>query len=98
MINLRFVVDNPWWGDRFDTLWWAAGSTPFKTKFWEAQLMKDTTLLGLCARLSTRCDHAGLELEFSLFGYSFNFNFYDNRHWNYAEGRYYVYNEEQGMH
>lgn len=98
MINFRFIVDNPWWGDRFDTIWFKAGGTPFKNKFWEIQLMKDSTVLGLAIKLSTRCDHAGLEVELSLAGYSLNFNFYDNRHWNYAQGCYYVYSEEEGFH
>ncbi len=94
MINLRLQLDNPWWPDRFDTVWFTAGGTPFKYKFWEVQLMKDSTVLGFNLKLTTRCDHAGLECEISLFGYSLNCNFYDNRHWNYAESRYYVYTDE----
>jgi hypothetical protein len=49
-------------------------------------------------RLSGRQSHAGLAIEMGLLGYSFLFNFYDNRHWNYDAGRYFQYNEEEGMH
>ena len=49
-------------------------------------------------RLSTRQSHGGLYFDLGLLGYSVSFNFYDNRHWNYQAGRYYKYNEEEGMH
>jgi hypothetical protein len=36
---------------------------------------------------SFRQSHAGLDIELGLLGYCVRFNFYDNRHWNIAEGR-----------
>jgi hypothetical protein len=42
-----------------------------------------------------RQSHAGLDLELGVFGYCFRINFYDNRHWNYAEGRYYIIGETE---
>jgi len=37
-------------------------------------------------------------IDIGLLGYSLNFNFYDNRHWNTTEGRWMRYNEELGEH
>jgi hypothetical protein len=45
-----------------------------------------------------RQSHAGLDIDFGLLGYCFHFNFYDNRHWNYTEGRWMKYTEELGEH
>jgi hypothetical protein len=62
------------------------------------EVVKDTTILSFHFRLSTRQSHAGLDLELGILGYSFNFRFYDGRHWNYDAGRYYNYSEELGEH
>jgi len=41
-------------------------------------------------RLATRTDHGGLMIDVGLLGYSFSFNFYDNRHWDYELDRYFT--------
>lgn len=97
MINFRFSLENPWW-DRFEILFWKAGGTPFKHKFWELQAMKTDDLIAVDLRITSRCDHAGIDLWLGLLGYSINFNLYDNRHWNTKEGRWVVYTEEDGNH
>ena len=97
MINFRFSLTNPWW-NRFQSVYWTAGGTPIKHKFWELQIMKSDDIISVDMRISTRCDHAGLDLWLGLLGYSINFNFYDNRHWNDKESRYMVYSEENGYH
>lgn len=89
MIWLKFSIENPWWEDRWASLWNKAGSTPFKHKYWEVQVMKDTTLIAFDFRVNTRCDHAGVDLLLGLFGYTINAQVYDNRHWNYEEGKFY---------
>lgn len=38
----------------------------------------------------TKCSHAGFDLSIEIFGIEFNFMFYDYRHWNNAEDRFYL--------
>ena len=37
-----------------------------------------------------KCSHAGFDLSIQIFGIEFNFMFYDYRHWNNAEDRFYL--------
>lgn len=97
MISFNFNISNPW-SNTFKNLWCKSYVTPFEHKFIELEVLKDTSILSFMFRLSTRQSHSGLSLELGVLGYSFNFNFYDDRHWDYKQGRYYVYDEEQGMH
>lgn len=93
MINFSFSLINPW-SKRWKNVWTYSYNTPFKNKFLELEVHKDSTLISFMFQLSTRQSHGGLSMELGLFGYSFNFNFYDNRHWNYEAGRYFNYGEE----
>lgn len=97
MISFNFNISNPW-SNRFENLWTRAYSTPFKNKFVELELLKDTTIVSFMLRLTTRQSHSGVWLDLGLLGYSFTINFYDNRHWNYEVGRYFKYDEENGSH
>jgi hypothetical protein len=97
MISLNFNISNPW-SHRFENLWCKSYVTPFKHKFLEMELLKDTSILSFMFQLAGRTSHGGLSMELGLLGYSFSFNFYDNRHWNYDAGRYFKYNEELGEH
>lgn len=81
MINLKLSLTNPWW-HRFENIRSYHGSTPFKNKFWEFQLMKSDEILAVDLRISTRTDHAGFDLWIGLIGYAVNLVIYDNRHWN----------------
>ena len=90
MINLRFSLTNPWW-NRFENVYSNAGKAPFENKFWEVQLLKSDDIVSLDLRITTRCDHAGVDMWLGLFGYSVNLNFYDNRHWNSEKGAWEVY-------
>ena len=93
MINFSFTIINPW-GKRWSNVWNRVYNTPFKNKFLELEVLKDTTIVSFMFRLATRQSHGGLSMELGLLGHSVNFNFYDNRHWNYEEGRYFDYGEE----
>ena len=93
MINFSFSLINPW-GKRWSNVWCRVYNTPFKNKFLELEVHKDTTIVSFMFHLSTRQSHGGLSMDLGLLGYSVNFNFYDNRHWNYDEGRYFEYGEE----
>lgn len=95
MIYFNVNVRNPWW-NRFQNIWNKAGSTPFKNKYWEVQFMKDDELFRIEFEWSIRQDHAGIRLELGLLGYKGSFTIYDNRHWNYNEGRWYREGESQG--
>jgi len=93
MISFNFSISNPWI-KRFENLWCRGYSTPFKNKFIELEVTRDTTILTFNLRLSTRQSHGGLYIELGLLGYVFSFNFYDNRHWNYKADRYFEAGEE----
>jgi hypothetical protein len=97
MIRLNFTLRNAW-SDRSGNIKWWAGGTPFKTKFWEVQLLKSNTVIGTDVEWTVRQDHAGVRLVLGLLGYELDMNIYDNRHWNYEGNRYYIYSEEKGYH
>lgn len=86
MIYFNINIRNPWW-DRFRNIRNWHGSTPFKNKHWEVQIIKSDNLLRCEFEFTTRQDHAGCNLELGFLGYEIHFTFYDNRHWNYEEGR-----------
>jgi len=81
MINIRYSLENPWW-NRFANIKSWAGKTPFKNKFWEVQVMRSDDIVAFDLRITTRTDHAGVDLWLGLLGYAVNLQFYDNRHWN----------------
>jgi hypothetical protein len=97
MISINFNLANPWSG-RFENLWCRSYATPFKNKFLELEVTKDSSIISFGFRLAGRQSHGGLNMDVGLLGYSFSFNFYDNRHWNYGAGRYFIYGEEEGLH
>jgi hypothetical protein len=88
MISFNFNIRNPW-SNRFKNLWNRSYNTPFKNKFIELEVMRDFTLVSFRFNWTVRQSHAGLELEAGVFGYCIQFNFYDNRHWDSDEGRYF---------
>lgn len=98
MIYFNLNLQNPRWNERFKNIWWKAGETPVKNKFWEIQILKNDNLLRLEVGFTVRQDHAGINLELGLLGYEIHFTIYDNRHWNYEENRWMIYSEEKGMH
>jgi hypothetical protein len=96
MIYFGFNITNPW-SRRWENAWTYIAN-PFQHKYLELEVFKDNTILSFSFRLTTRQDHAGLVMDLGMLGYSFNFNFYDNRHWNSKEGRWMQYSEELGEH
>lgn len=87
MIYLNLNIRNPWWPERFASIKTWHGSTPFKNKYWEIQILKNDNLLRFEFGFTIRGDHAGTNLELGLFGYEIHFTFYDHRHWDYEQGR-----------
>lgn len=98
MIYFNFNIRNPKWWDRFENIKCWMGDTPFKNKHWEVEIIKNDNILRLEFEVTTQQDHAGANIELGLFGYEAHFKFYDNRHWNNEEGRWMIYNEEEGYH
>ena len=81
MINLDFTINNPF-SDRFEIV---ASTSKLLTKYKavEANMYRTATIIKLSLAYSIRRDHAGLQIEFGLFGYDCELNFYDTRHWDY---------------
>jgi hypothetical protein len=94
MISFNFNIRNPW-SDRFKNLWNRSWATPFKNKFIELEVMRDFTLVSFRFNWTIRQSHAGLELEAGVFGYCIQFTFYDNRHWDYENNCYELYQEDK---
>lgn len=92
MISFNFSIRNPWC-NTFKNLWCRAYNTPFKNKFIELEVTKDTTFVSFMFGWTIRQSHAGLDLELGLFGYCVRFNFCDQRHWNTDTNCYYKYDE-----
>lgn len=96
MLSLAMNLRNPF-SQQFKNLWskiW--GIDPHK--YIELEVYRDSSLLSFNFSWTIRQSHAGLDIELGLFGYCVHFNFYDNRHWNYTEGRWMRYSEELGEH
>jgi hypothetical protein len=80
MIYFGFNITNPW-SRRWENVWCRVYNTPFKNKFIELEVVKDTSLVSCSFKLTTQTDHSGLYMDLGFLGYNFSFNFYDNRHW-----------------
>jgi hypothetical protein len=93
MITINFSIRNPW-TDYFKPVWSHSIKTPFKNKFIEFELYKDSSIIVANFNWTTRQSHAGIEAEFGLLGHCFRTNLYDNRHWNYDKNCYCVYDGE----
>jgi hypothetical protein len=96
MINLNFTVRNPW-SQQFKNLWGKSYSTPFKYKFVEFQIYRDSSLLQFVIDWTMRQSHSGLKFELGLLGYCVDFNLYDSRHWDYKKNCYHNYSNEEGL-
>jgi hypothetical protein len=96
MIYFGFNIANPWCKRWENT--WNYIANPFGHKYLELEVFKDNTILSFSFRWAVRQSHAGVMIDVGLLGYSFLFNFYDNRHWNTEEGRWMIYTEELGEH
>lgn len=82
----------------FKNFWNKSYDTPFKHKFVELDVHTTESLIGFNFLWTRFRDHAGVDIQLSLFGVCAHFNFYDIRHWNSKEGRWMIYTEENGSH
>ena len=92
MIHLSFSLNNPFVRPVFKLLF--VRYFNFKYKTFEAQIYKDSAdLIALNINYTIRGDHAGITLGVGLFGYRFDINVYDNRHWDYVTNDWMKHNE-----
>jgi hypothetical protein len=97
MIYFGFNIVNPW-SKRWDNVWCRAYKTPFKNKFIELELVKDTSIAAFSFKLAHWTDHGGLYIDLGLMGYNVSFNFYDSRHWDHARGQWVSYEDAPETH
>jgi hypothetical protein len=83
MIRLNFTISYPW-SRRFQNLKVWYGSTPFKYKSWEIEILKTNCIVAVEFHLTYLRDHAGLHIGVGLLGYEIHFRFYDERHLEYT--------------
>ena len=86
LFSLRTQISLPF--DYFKNLGSISGRIG-KNKAWELEhTYYSGILFDIDVSLSTREDHAGVELCLGLFGYGIHFHIYDTRHWDYATNAY----------
>jgi len=95
MIYINLSLLNPW-SDRFEPVW-SWGKSLFKHKAVEIEYYRSNTVAEFETRLTFREDHAGLTLGLGLFSYTLRLQFYDTRHWNYADKCWEVYNDKENL-
>lgn len=93
MININFLISNPY-SNTWDLLW---GTNGLLTKFkaWEINLYRTNQIFEIYFLLNFNSDHAGLRANFSLFGYTLEYSFYDTRHWDYENNTWEVYDNKE---
>ena len=95
MIYINISLINPW-SHRFEPKW-SWNKLVSKHKAIEVEFYRSNTIVEFEARLRHREDHAGLALGLGLFTYTLNAQFYDTRHWNYADKCWEVYDDKENL-
>jgi hypothetical protein len=85
MITLSLSLSNPF-SNRYSVVYDKTGKTWNPHKFWDLSICKRSSIIGFTFDFTMRQDHAGFSLEIELFGWSIEYGFYDNRHWDYENG------------
>jgi hypothetical protein len=81
MIYFNLNIDNPF-TDRWNTLFYKHGLLT-QHKAWEFNGYRTHHLINVSFKLNFKGDHAGIQIELGLLGYSTEFQIYDTRHWDY---------------
>jgi hypothetical protein len=97
MINFSFGLRNPF-SDRWDNIFNRSAVIDRMHKAVEVEVYRDTTIVSFAFRWNIRQDHAGMNIELGLFGYTVSAQYYDTRHWNEEAGRFYIYEKDGGSH
>ena len=91
MIYLNLNLRSPWF-DRFENVW--NNSWPItENKTWEVEILKTENLFRFEFQFTVMQDHAGIQLELGLLGWEFHIGVHDNRHWDYSNKCWKVYND-----
>lgn len=90
MISFSFGISSPFEVD-FKNFWCRTWNTPFEHKYVELELYTTEDLVGCNFLLTSKRDHAGLDIQLSLFSRCVHFNFYDSRHWDIETGKWHTY-------
>jgi hypothetical protein len=85
MIYLSFSLSNPF-SNRYSCVYEKTGKTWNPHKFWDLTICKKSSIIGFTFDFNIRQDHAGSGLEIEFFGWSIDYRFYDDRHWDYKNG------------
>jgi hypothetical protein len=82
MLIFNVTLTNPWAKEKFNNLFCKSGMLT-KNKAWEFEILKHSPVIAILTLNLTlrRRDHAGLNIEFGLFGYMITAQIYDTRHW-----------------
>lgn len=96
MIYFNINIRNPRWRDRFENIKCWTGSIPIPHKYWEVQAIKNDNLLRVEFGITSQQDHAGVNLELGLLGWEIHFTVYDNRHWDFDNGCWMIYDDKNG--
>lgn len=81
MIHLHLNLVNPWAKSTFKNIW-CRSKLISQNKVIEGQVSSgDSSIIGVTADWTRKCDHAGIFFEVSILNYSVSFTLYDRRHW-----------------
>lgn len=84
MIYFSFSLSNPFVQHDFDTLYNPYGRLT-KNKSWEVCVSKQKGLIiSFGINWTTKQSHAGVNVDFGIFGYWMSLDISDNRHWDYT--------------
>lgn len=94
MINFSFSLISPF-SNRFSSFYEKSGKTWIPHKFWEFNVYKTSCLIDFRISYTVKDDHAGFEAFIGLFGWSVEFRFCDDRHWDYENNCWETYEENK---
>lgn len=81
MININFNVRVPQ-SNKFQNIKHWCRPAFIKHKYFDIQLYKSSDILDFGIDVTHKQDHAGVRISLGLFGYNFEIQVYDSRHWN----------------
>ena len=89
MIYFNFYLLNPWKkGLTYKKLFSNLTKVTENKSLYIELLQTHSTLIGFCVDIHpVKSSHAGFDVNFALFGYSLQIEFFDERHWNFNEDR-----------
>jgi len=97
MIYLGFNISWPWfkYSDELSKDYFYRYWSVTKYKTFEIQISRGgNTIVGGSFRWDMKCDHAGIMIDLSLFRRFFHVTFHDNRHWDYKNNCWEIYEDE----